>query len=98
MNMNPMQLLSMMMNGKMPDNFTSNIMNEVASKIIGTLYKEVDADEDMKKILFVKDPRQSEKIKALQTLVQEGIAKVLPKMKQDDVTMLYNVLQKCKED
>jgi hypothetical protein len=96
--MNPMQLFSMMMNGKMPENFTSNIMNEVAQKITGTLYKEINADETMKKTLFIKDPRNSEKIKALQILVQEGITKVLPKMKQEDVDMLYNVLQKCKED
>ena len=98
MNFNPMQLMSYMMNGKMPNNFTSDIINEVSKKIIGTLYKEVDADDATKKILFIKDPRHSERITALQTLVEKGVAKVLPKMNERDVTMLYNVLQTYKQE
>lgn len=96
--MNPMELMSMLMNGKMPNNLTSNLINELSKKIICTMYQETDADDETKKILFVKDARPSEKIKALNTLVVKSIGNVLNKMKENDINMLYNTLQNCKED
>ena len=96
--MNPMEMMSMLMSGKNPNNLTSGVVNEIAKKIIGTMYKELDADDATKKILFIKDPRRSEKVTALQTLIEKSIGNVLSKMKEDDVTMLYNVLQTQKEN
>lgn len=96
--MNPMQLMSMLMQGKMPSNLTGNLINEVSKKVICTMYKEVNADDTTKKILFIKDPRHSEKVEALNTLVVKSIPNVLNKMNEQDITMLYNTLQKCKED
>ena len=96
--MNPMELMSMLMNGKMPNNLTSNIVNEISKKVIGTMYQEIDADSETKKELFVKDARPSEKIKALNTLVVKSIGNVLNKMKENDINMLYNTLQNFKED
>ena len=95
--MNPMEIMSLMQ-GKMPSNLTGNLINEVSKKIICTLYQEANADDDTKKILFVKDARPSEKVKALNTLVVKSIGNVLNKMKEADVTMLYNTLQSCKEN
>ena len=96
--MNPMQIMSMLMNGNVPNDLSKNIMGEVSKKIICTMYKEIDADSDTKKVLFIKDPRHSEKVEALNTLVVKSIGKVLNKMNEGDVTMLYNTLQTCKED
>lgn len=98
MNMNPMQLMSALMNGSLPNDFSKNIIGEVSKKLIYTMYKEVNADDATKKILFIKDPRHSEKVEALNTLVVKSIPNVLNKMNEGDITMLYNTLQKCKED
>ena len=98
MNMNPMQLMSMLMNGNVPNNFTKDIIGEVSKKLICTMYKEINADDATKKILFIKDPRHSEKVEALNTLIVKSIPNVLNKLNEQDITMLYNTLQKCKED
>jgi hypothetical protein len=97
MNFNPMQLMSMLMNGNVPNNFTKDIIGEVSKKLIQTMYKELDADDATKKILFIKDPRHSEKVEALTTLATKSIPNVLNKMNESDVTMLYNILQSCKD-
>ena len=97
--MNPMDMLNMLMNnGKSMNSLSSNLINEVANKVICTMYRETNADSDLKKVLFIKDARHSEKITALQTLVEKSLGSVLKKLNENDVNMLYNTLQKCKED
>lgn len=97
MNFNPMQLMSMIMNGNLPNDFSKNIIGEVSKKLIQTMYKELNADDATKKTLFIKDPRHSEKVEALNTLVTKSIPNVLNKMNESDITMLYNTLQSCKD-
>ena len=97
MNFNPMQLMSMIMNGNLPNDFSKNIIGEVSKKLIQTMYKELNADDATKKILFIKDPRHSEKVEALNTLVTKSIPNVLNKMNESDITMLYNTLQTMKD-
>ena len=97
MNFNPMQLMSALMNGSLPNDFSKNIIGEVSKKLICTMYKEANADDATKKILFIKDPRHSEKVEALNTLVVKSIPNVLNKMNEQDITMLYNTLQTMKD-
>lgn len=96
--MNPMDIMNMLMNGgKSSNNLTSNLINEVANKVIRTMYNETNADADLKKVLFIKDARPSEKINALQTLVEKSLGSVLKKLNENDVNMLYNTLQTMKD-
>lgn len=96
--MNPMEIMSMLMNnGKNMNSISGSIINEVAKKVIGTMYQETNADAELKKVLFVKDARHSEKITALQTLVEKSLGSVLKKLNENDVNMLYNTLQSYKD-
>ena len=97
--MNPMQIMSMLMNGGNGNmnGFSSNLINEVAKKVISTMYKETNADDELKKVLFIKDARPSEKITALQTLVDKSLKSVLNKLNENDINMLYNTLQTMKD-
>ena len=95
--MNPMEIMSLLMNnGKNMNSISGSIINEVAKKVIGTMYQETNADAELKKVLFVKDARHSEKITALQTLVEKSLGSVLKKLNENDVNMLYNTLQSYK--
>lgn len=96
--MNPMEIMSLLMNnGKNMNSISGSIINEVAKKVIGTMYQETNADAELKKVLFVKDARHSEKITALQTLVEKSLGSVLKKLNENDVNMLYNTLQSYKD-
>ena len=96
--MNPMEIMSLLMNnGKNMNSISGSIINEVAKKVIGTMYQETNADAELKKVLFVKDARHSEKITALQTLVEKSLGSVLKKLNENDVNMLYNTLQNYKD-
>jgi hypothetical protein len=96
--MNPMEIMSLLMNnGKNMNSISGSIINEVAKKVIGTMYQETNADAELKKVLFVKDARPSEKITALQTLVEKSLGSVLKKLNENDVNMLYNTLQSYKD-
>lgn len=96
--MNPLEIMSMLMNnGKNMNSISGSIINEVAKKVIGTMYQETNADAELKKVLFVKDARHSEKITALQTLVEKSLGSVLKKLNENDVNMLYNTLQSYKD-
>lgn len=96
--MNPMDIMSLLMNnGKNMNSISGSIINEVAKKVIGTMYQETNADAELKKVLFVKDARHSEKITALQTLVEKSLGSVLKKLNENDVNMLYNTLQSYKD-
>ena len=79
--MNPMEIMSLLMNnGKNMNSISGSIINEVAKKVIGTMYQETNADAELKKVLFVKDARHSEKITALQALVEKSLGSVLKKV------------------
>lgn len=96
--MNPLEIMSMLMNnGKNMNSISGSIINDVAKKVIGTMYQETNADAELKKVLFVKDARHSEKITALQTLVEKSLGSVLKKLNENDVNMLYNTLQSYKD-
>jgi hypothetical protein len=65
------------------------------STIVNTLYEYVPENEY--KNLFIEDPRNSEKRKAVVTLIEKAAPKFVENMSEKDVDILFNKIQMKKE-
>lgn len=78
------------------NNMMHKTMESAISKILDDLYAEYPTAD--RNALFIKDPRRSEKEKALETLVSKSLPRILEKMKEGDISYLYEKLQEKKEN
>lgn len=79
-----------------PDAIKEKAMTKAVEYTVDVLYKELPKQN--KAQIFFDDPRRSDKQKSISTLVSKALPKVLNKMNENDLNLIFYAIQDKKEN
>lgn len=79
-----------------PDAIRDKAMTKAVEYTVDVLYKEFPKENKMQ--IFFADPRRSDKEKSIATLISKALPKVLGKMNENDLNMIFYAIQDKKEN
>lgn len=95
-NINPDQILQMLgMNKGNLNLMKQNVIHSAVYNGVQLLYKEFPKED--KNLLFIKDPRRSDKEKAIVTLITKALPAFVSKLNETDVSMVFDSIQKLED-